>query len=151
MGRFSDRFEMNSVKRTRLRSTGIEARARVIRAEGWTGHSENGGETFNVRELVLMVHPPGGEPYEVTYVGGVAARIAGGYCAPGADVPVRIDPDDPERVVVDVKRAKAEMEGLLDGLDRMTARHENALRKQAPTGHADDLKALEDLDREFPD
>lgn len=149
--RISDRLEMNAIVRTRLRKKGIEGRARVIRADGWTGHSDSGLDTFNVRDLVLKVYPPGGEPYEVSYSGGVAARIAGGYCSTGVEVPVRIDPENPERVVIDTKRAEAQQESLMEQLDKMEAQYEDVLRNQPPTGHDEDLKALDELGKQFPD
>jgi hypothetical protein len=55
------------------------------------------GDRFAM-QVPLEVHPPGGEPYEVNYVF-TAARMKAPLTA-GMEVPVKVDPQDPQRIAV---------------------------------------------------
>ncbi len=49
-------------------------------------------------QIPLEVHPPSGEPYEVNYVF-TAARMKAAITV-GMEIPVKVDPNDPQRVAV---------------------------------------------------
>lgn len=55
------------------------------------------GDRFAM-QIPLEVHPPSGEPYEVNYVF-TAARMKAAITA-GMEIPVKIDPADPQRIAV---------------------------------------------------
>lgn len=54
--------------------------------------------------LVLRIQPEGAEPIEVTVRHAFPTPQSRGQVAVGADVPVRYDPSDPHRVVIDLPR-----------------------------------------------
>ena len=55
------------------------------------------GDRFAM-QIPLEIHPPGGEPYEVNYVF-TAARMKAAITV-GMEIPVKVDPNDPQRVAV---------------------------------------------------
>src|ERR687885_627644 len=55
------------------------------------------GDRFAM-QIPLEIHPPGGEPYEVNYVF-TAARMKAAITV-GMEIPVKIDPEDPQRIAV---------------------------------------------------
>jgi hypothetical protein len=78
---------------------GTPARAVV---KGFT--SKFPGDRFSM-QVPLEVHPPSGEPYEVIYVF-PAPRMQAPLSA-GMEVPVKISPDDPQRIAVQWDAHKA--------------------------------------------
>jgi hypothetical protein len=55
------------------------------------------GDRFAM-QIPLEVHPPSGEPYQINYVF-TAARMKAAISA-GMEVPIKIDPEDPQRIAV---------------------------------------------------
>jgi hypothetical protein len=55
------------------------------------------GERFAMH-ILLTVHPPSGEPYDVDYVFPTARMKAG--LSVGMELPIKIDPEDPGRIAV---------------------------------------------------
>ena len=55
------------------------------------------GDRFAL-QIPLEIHPAGGEPYEVNYVF-TAARMKAAITV-GMEIPVKVDPNDPQRVAV---------------------------------------------------
>ena len=55
------------------------------------------GDRFAM-QIPLEVHPPSGEPYQINYVF-TAARMKAGITA-GMEIPIKIDPEDPQRIAV---------------------------------------------------
>jgi membrane protease subunit (stomatin/prohibitin family) len=49
-------------------------------------------------QIPLEVHPPSGEPYQITYVF-TAARMKAPITA-GMEIPIKIDPQDPQKIAV---------------------------------------------------
>ncbi|MGP4097664.1 hypothetical protein [Nonomuraea sp. KM90] len=80
----------------RLLATGIPAQA-VVESMGDTGMTVNGQP---VVAFVLGVRLEGGQAYRVTHRQSLP-RIPMGVVAPGAVVPVKVDPQRPERVRID--------------------------------------------------
>ena len=84
---------------SRLRAIGRRATAALVGAVA-TGAFEDGQPVY---ELTLTVRPETGEPYTVTHTTSVPnAELPG--LAPGAPLPVRIDPNDPRQLVMDWHR-----------------------------------------------
>ncbi len=86
-----------ATKGTKLRATGMAAQATVLEVQPTS--TEIGNELVVV--LTLEVDPPAGSPYEVQIKAAVhpvnIPRIQ-----PNQKVPVKIDPDDPEHVALDI-------------------------------------------------
>jgi hypothetical protein len=80
----------------RLRRVGLRGRARVLRFEG-TGGSVDDDPVVDVE---LHVEVPGLEPYRVHQRTSVPRRRAG-HLNDGTPVLVHVDPDDPQRVLVE--------------------------------------------------
>ena len=79
--------------------TGTAARAVV------TGFASKFPDDRFSMQVPLEVHPPSGEPYEVIYVF-PAPRMQAPLSA-GMEVPVKISPDDPQRIAVQWEALKA--------------------------------------------
>jgi hypothetical protein len=79
--------------------TGTPARGIV---KGFT--SKFPGDRFSM-QVPIEVHPPSGEPYEVIYVF-PAPRMQAPLSA-GMEVPIKISPDDPQRIAVQWEAHKA--------------------------------------------
>lgn len=81
----------------KIRATGVAAQAQVL-ALADTGVKIN----YNPRvTLTLMVHPPGGTPYQATTTLTIS-MLAIPRFQPGAWIPVKYDPASPMNVAVEV-------------------------------------------------
>ena len=91
----ADRGQMDLANRAkRLMASGVETPAHIDSMES-TGNTDKPGGTEHV--IKLTVSPAGGSPYEVTtnqYIYPSAPFTA------GEDVIVRVDPDDPNEVML---------------------------------------------------
>jgi hypothetical protein len=121
---FDDRGEREILK------TGVAAKA-VVR-----GFAEQvPGDRFAMR-IPLEIHPPQGDPYTINYVF-PSVRMQAAMSA-GMEVPVKIDPNDPQRVAVqwDAQKASIAAAGgsnaaVLHGLDQTYGGAANAAMEQA--------------------
>jgi hypothetical protein len=109
LGAMTERLEAAQEPGARLRSGHKEAkRKKPILAKGVDGTAiiqslTFGGRANTYHSLVLMeleVHVPGGEPYEVD-TGEYVTAAGQGSLAPGNELVVKVDPDDPQKVAVD--------------------------------------------------
>lgn len=67
---------------------------------GMTAPSPATGEELEVFAFVVTVNPPAGEPYEAKLLQGVPKSMVGRF-GPGAQVPVGVNPDDPDDIAID--------------------------------------------------
>ena len=79
------------------------------------------GERFTMHVL-MTVHPPGGEPYDVDYAFPTTRMKA--PLSVGMEVPVKIHPDDPQRIAVQweaqqgsIAAAGGDMAAVMAGMD----------------------------------
>jgi hypothetical protein len=88
-----------SMRRGRIRATGIRATARVesLTRLGWTRNRNPGAR------LTLLVTPPDGPPYPAT-VEAAIPQLHVPRVQPGGEIPVAIDPRDRSMVVLDLDR-----------------------------------------------
>jgi hypothetical protein len=78
-----------------LMANGLVGQATITELDH-TGSSVNGNPQVRIALEVTM---DGGPPYAAS-VTQVISRLAVANFAPGATVPVRVDPDDPEQLIV---------------------------------------------------
>ena len=112
------------------------------------------GDRFAM-QIPLEVHPPSGEPYMVNYVF-TAARMKAGVTA-GMEVPVKIDPNDPQRIAVqwdaqqaNIAAAGGDMAAVTQGLQATYGNAANdameaAKRNAAAEDPAEKLKKLGEM------
>lgn len=104
------------------------------------------GDRFALK-IPLEVHPPGGEPYFVDYVF-TSARMKAPITA-GMEVPVKIHPEDPQRIAVQwdaqqagIAAAGGDMAAVMAGLDATYATTaDDAFRAATAKAAAEDPEA----------
>jgi hypothetical protein len=153
-GAFDDRGERAILQ------TGVAAKA-IVR--GFP--QQIPGDRFAM-QIPLEIHPPQGQPYTIDYVFPTVRMQAA--LSPGMEVPVKVDPDNPQDVAVqwDAQKAAIAAAGgstaaVMDGLSQTYGGAANAAMEQAmknlrdgtqgalpPTTFAPDLQSrIEQLDR----
>jgi hypothetical protein len=100
------------------------------------------GDKFAMR-IPLEVHPPSGEPYQVNYVF-TAARMKAPITA-GMEIPIKIDPEDPQRIAVQwdaqqasIAAAGGDMAAVTSGLQATYGNAANDAMMAAKAGAAAD-------------
>jgi hypothetical protein len=100
------------------------------------------GDKFAM-QIPLEVHPPSGEPYQVNYVF-TAARMKAAITA-GMEIPVKIDPENPERIAVQwdaqqasIAAAGGDMAAVNSGLQATYGNSANEAMQAAKAGAAAD-------------
>ena len=95
----------------KLAETGTPTTARVVGfTEQWRGDEDVSRPRWGSSQMTLQVTPPdGGEPYEWSGEMWVRVKIAErGGPLEGRELPVRVDPADPQRVAVDWDAVEAQ-------------------------------------------
>jgi hypothetical protein len=81
------------------------------------------GERFAMH-ILLTVHPPSGEPYDVDYVFPTARMKAG--LSVGMELPIKIHPEDPNRIAVQWDAQQASIAAAGGDMAAVTAGFNNA-------------------------
>jgi hypothetical protein len=102
---------------SKLAKSGTPARATCTAfSQQWD--DDEGTPMWGGSTMTLQVRPPTGEPYE--WSGSMWVRVARYNEIPGdiegRDLPVRVDPSDPQRVAVDWDAAAQEARGISAGI-----------------------------------
>ncbi|HYU60182.1 MAG TPA: hypothetical protein VEK39_05435 [Solirubrobacterales bacterium] len=84
-------------KVTKLNQSGVEAPATIKRLAP-TGRTDAGGGTEY--EVEVEVRPADGAPYPATFVQYMHEQTMGSWATEGADVKVRMDPDDRSSMIL---------------------------------------------------
>ena len=84
-------------KVTKLNESGVEAPATIKRLAA-TGRTDMGGGTEY--EVEVEVKPADGEPYSATFKQYMHEGSMGSWASEGADVKVRMDPDDRSSMIL---------------------------------------------------
>jgi hypothetical protein len=109
------------------------------------------GDRFAM-QVPLEVHPPSGDPYEITYVF-TAARMKAPISA-GMEIPIKIDQEDPERIAVQwdaqqasIAAAGGDMAAVMSGIQATygNAANEAMLAAQAGAAAEDPVNKLKKL------
>ena len=136
--------------------SGIPAKA-IVRGFGTPSTTEK-----FAMQIPLEIHPPQGDPYLVTYVYPTARQKT--PLSSGMEVPVKIDPDDPQQIAVQwdalkgsIAASGGDMNAVMQGLQNTyagtadaagrayLAGKEAAAAPAAPADPADRLKKLTQL------
>jgi hypothetical protein len=92
-------------------------------------------------QVLMEVHPPNGAPYEANYVYPTARQKAA--MTVGMEVPVKIHPDDPQRIAVqwdaqqaNIAAAGGDMNAVMGGMQATYGGAADAAMRQAQAGGA---------------
>jgi len=92
-------------------------------------------------QVLMEVHPPNGAPYEANYVYPTARQKAA--MTVGMEVPVKIHPDDPQRIAVqwdaqqaNIAAAGGDMNAVMEGMQATYGGAADAAMRQAQAGGA---------------
>ena len=85
-------------KVTKLNESGIEMPATIKRLEP-TGKTDVGG-VGKEYEVEVEVKPADGDPYPATFTQSMHEQTMGSWATEGADVKVRVDPDDRSSMIL---------------------------------------------------
>lgn len=84
-------------KVTKLNDAGVEHPAKITGLRS-TGQTDAGGGV--AYEVDVDVAPEGGEPYSASFTQYMHEGSMGSWATEGADVKVRVDPDDPSSMIL---------------------------------------------------
>ena len=84
-------------KVTKLNDSGVEHPATIKRLAPTGGTDAGGGKEY---EVEVEVSPEGGSPYTTTFKQYMHEQTMGSWATEGAAVKVRVDPDDPNSMIL---------------------------------------------------
>jgi hypothetical protein len=84
-------------KVTKLNNEGVEHPATIKRLEATGGTDAGGGKEY---EVEVEVTPEGAAPYTTTFRQFMHEPTMGSWATEGASVKVRVDPDDPNSMIL---------------------------------------------------